>query len=298
MESSHEYYKQHGPMTAPLGHARELKRLPTDIATLCQIVQGVLIHRDLAGLCYGVRLSEGRRDEAHLRPISEMLARISRLDARPLTAVREPAVRLSTVCRHFALMLTALLREQGVAARARCGFATYFTPGKFEDHWVCEYWSDSRYRWTLVDAQLDAVQRRVLKVDFDPLDVPRDRFIIAGEAWQRCRARAADPAKFGLSFVLGLAGGWFSAGNVVRDFAALNRVEMLPWDVWGLMPANDAGLSAETGVVLDHIAEATFQVDESLAVLRSLYDSDERLAVPPVVFNALRNRQEALAASA
>ena len=297
MESSHEYYKQHGPMTAPLGHARELKGLPTDIAALCQIVQGVLIHRDLAGVCYDVRLSEERREEAHLRPIPEMLARITRLDARALTAVREPALRLPTVCRHFALMLTALLREQGVAARARCGFAAYFTPGKFEDHWVCEYWSESRPRWTLVDAQLDAVQRRSLKVDFDPFDVPRDRFIIAGDAWQRCRARAGDPAKFGLSFVPGLAGMWFIAGNVVRDLAALNRMEMLPWDVWGLMPANDAGLSAEAGAVLDRIAEATLQVDESFSVLRSMYDSDERLAVPPVVFNALHNRQEALAAS-
>lgn len=96
MESSHEYYKQHGPMTTPLGHARELKRLPTDIATLCQIVQGVLIHRDMAGSCYDIPLSEERREEAHLRPLSEMLTRLGRLDARPLTAVREPAVRLPT----------------------------------------------------------------------------------------------------------------------------------------------------------------------------------------------------------
>lgn len=194
-------------------------------------------------------------------------------------------------------MLTALLREQGVAARARCGFAAYFTPGKFEDHWVCEYWSAARSRWTLVDPQLDAIQRRFLKVDFDPLDVSRDRFIVAGNAWQRCRAGAADPANFGLSFVPGLTGMWFIAGNVVRDLAALNRMEMLPWDVWGLMPANDTGLSAETRAVLDHIAEATLQVDESFAVLRSIYDSDERLAVPPIVFNALHNRQEALTAT-
>jgi hypothetical protein len=28
---------------------------------------------------------------------------------------------------------------------------------------------------------------------------------------------------------------WFSAGNLVRDIAALNNRETLPWDFWGAM---------------------------------------------------------------
>ena len=76
-------------------------------------------------------------------------------------------------------------RRRGVAARARGGFGTYFEPGKHIDHWVCEYWDASHERWVLVDAQLDDVQQAVLKLDFDPLDVPRERFWVAGQAWQR-----------------------------------------------------------------------------------------------------------------
>jgi hypothetical protein len=79
----------------------------------------------------------------------------------------------------------------------------------------------------LVDAQLDAVQRRTFQVDFDPLDVPRDGFIIAGDARQMCRAGRAEPNRFGFSHV-GMSGLWVIAGNVLRDLASLNRMEMLP----------------------------------------------------------------------
>ena len=38
--------------------------------------------------------------------------------------------------------------------------------------------------------------------------------------------------KFGIMDIQGL---WFIAHNVLLDFAALNKVEMLPWDDWGPM---------------------------------------------------------------
>src|SRR5258708_26570766 len=31
-----------------------------------------------------------------------------------------------------------MLRAKGIAARVRCGFGSYFNPGYFEDHVVCE----------------------------------------------------------------------------------------------------------------------------------------------------------------
>jgi len=176
MENPKEYYKSHGPMTAPGANAVEFDLLPKDIATLCRVVQGVLIHRDIARWLYDVTLSEQQRDDGHIRPLTEMLARIRVLDARPLTVAREPVDRLPSVCRHFSLMLSAILREHGIPARARCGFGAYFNPGKFEDHWVCEYWHARQARWILVDAQLDAVQRKAFNIDFDPLEKFLNRF--------------------------------------------------------------------------------------------------------------------------
>jgi hypothetical protein len=143
----------------------------------------------------------------------------------------------------------------------------------------------------LVDAQLDAIQRKALHVDFNPLDVPRDKFIIAGDAWQMCRSGGADPANFGLTHVH-LSGMWFIAGNVLRDLASLNKMELLPWDVWGAMDMNDEAITGEKKAMLDRIAALTLAGDDAFAEIRAIYDSDDRLRVPPIVFNVLRNAQE------
>jgi hypothetical protein len=296
MQSPQEYYKHDGPMSALGAHADEISALPKDLAALCEVVQGVLIHRDIAPWLYGITLTEKQRDDGHLRPIEQMLTRIHELDSQPITSARDVGHRLPSVCRHFSLMLCSILRAQGVPARPRCGFGAYFTPGKFEDHWVCEYWNAGEKRWILVDAQLDAIQRKALKINFDPLDVPRDRFIIAGDAWQKCRTGGADPSKFGLTHIHE-SGLWFIAGNVLRDLASLNRMEMLPWDVWGMMDMNDEALTSEKKALIDRVAALTIAGDDAFADLRAIYDSDDRLRVPPLVFNALRNAREPIAAS-
>ena len=271
--------------------AAKFDALPSKLAEVCEVIQGVLLHRDMAGFLYGIDLSDARREEAHLRPTAEMLSQIFGHDSRPLIIARKPEHRMAGVCRHFATMLTAILREQGIAARARCGFGAYFTPGKFEDHWVCEYWSVPQKRWILVDAQLDPVQQRAFHLDFDPLDVPRDRFIVAGDAWQMCRDGRAAPDRFGLSH-MGFSGWWFIAGNVLRDLAALNRMEMLPWDVWGMMPQPDEEMSEENAALIDRVAALTLAGDDAFGELHNIYESDDRLRVPPTVFNALRNSPE------
>ena len=294
MQNPQEYYRGTGPMTALGTHADEYRGLRKDVGSLCEVVQGVLIHRDIAPWLYGITLTEEQREDGHIRPIAQMLTRIHDLDSRPLNLTRDVGHRLPSVCRHFSLMLSSMLRDQGVPARLRCGFGAYFTPGRFEDHWVCEYWNADEKRWILVDAQLDAIQRKALNINFNPLDVPRDRFIIAGDAWQMVRNRGADPSAFGLTHV-NLAGSWFIAGNVVRDLASLNRMELLPWDVWGLMEMNDAGITDEKKALLDRVAALTLKGDDAFGDVREIYESDSRLRVPPVVFNALHNAPEKIA---
>jgi hypothetical protein len=291
MEHPQDYYKGNTSMSTPGARADELRALPKNLAKQCEVIQGLLVHRDMAPWLYDLKLSEEQRDDGHIRALEQMLDRIHALDDRPLTIARDPAHRMPTVCRHFSLLLSAILRAQGTAARARCGFGAYFNAGKFEDHWVCEYWNAKQSRWILVDAQMDPVQRKTFQLAFDPLDVPRDAFIIAGDAWQKCRTGRADPAAFGLSHI-GMAGLWFIAGNVVRDFASLNRMEALPWDVWGLMEMGDDALTDDKRALLDRVAALTLAGDEAFPEIRRLYESDDRLRMPPVVFNALRNAPE------
>jgi hypothetical protein len=70
---------------------------------------------------------------------------------------------------------------------------------------------------------------------------------------------------------------WFIRGDLLRELAALNGAEMLPWDVWGLMKTDEAALSDSDLALLDDVARA-LKADDDVAI-RRLY-ADERLRVP------------------
>ena len=286
-----DYYKQPGPMTSAGKYSDMLKELPGDVAALTNLVQGLAIHEYVAKSFYGVVVPDVRKSESHIRPVEQMLDRVLALDARPLPVARPPEKRLVGVCHHFMMFLVAMLRAKGVPARGRCGFGSYFNPGFLEDHWLCEYWNDAEARWVLVDPQFDDVWRRQLKIDHDVLDVPRDRFLVAADAWRQCRSGAADPSRFGI-FKGGLRGLWFIASDLVRDVAALNRMEMLPWDVWGAMPKPNESIEGDQLGFFDRLAELTRLPDRSVDDLREIYESDDRVCVPGTVFNALLDRPE------
>jgi hypothetical protein len=197
-----------------------------------------------------------------------------------LTVARPPEQRLVGNCRNFSVLLCAILRHQGLPARARCGFGAYFTPGKYEDHWVCEYWNERQARWVRVDAQLDALQRQTLNIRFDPLDVPADQFLAGGRAWLMCREAEADPDLFGIFDMHGL---WFIRGDLVRDVASLNKVELLPWDGWGLIDGEDQALEPDDLALLDRAAALSLADNAAFSELRSFYEENPGLRVPSVI---------------
>lgn len=281
------YAKQFG-FTSAGRHAAALGELPNDVAALSAVAQGVLIHEHIAS-SYGVTLSDEERATVHLRRVADVLDRIMARDSRPLEVAREPAGRVAGNCRQFTVLLVAMLRAHGTPARARCGFGTYFGGPFNEDHWVAEYWQDGR--WRLADAQIDEHQLTLFPIDFDLTDVPRDRFIVAGDAWAECRAGRADPATFGLSLT-NESGYWWIAGNLMRDVAALNNMEMLPWDAWGVMPCPDDRIDEDRVALFDHLATLTQTPDDNLDKLRHHFESDERLRMPPAVHNVLLSRNE------
>ena len=261
-----------------------LEATPSDVAGVFALVQGVTMHPFWAQ-AYGQTLTPERQAQTHARSASEMLALIRRLDPAPIDVARPPEREFTGNCRHHSVLASALLRRAGVPARARCGFADYFD-GSPVDHWVVEYWDGAA--WKLGDAQLDAVQMAALKPRFDPLDVPRDAFLVGGEAWRRCRAGEADPMSFGIMDMHGL---YFVAGDLVRDIAALNNMEMLPWDVWGAMYGPDREPTPKTLAALDAAAQLSLDPDPHFDEIRSLYERPE-WRVPAQVFNALTQRED------
>lgn len=280
-------------MTSAGKYTAAMEKLPSDPAALVAVVQGLMVHEYVASDSYGFAIPQERKKESHIRSAEKMLDRILALDRRPLVVPREIPDRLVGVCHHFVVLLTGMLRAKGVPARARYGFGAYFNAGFFEDHSICEYWNAAESRWVLVDSQFDEIWREKLKISHDTLDVPRDRFLTGADAWAQCRAGEADASQFGI-FRGGLRGAWFVAGVLIRDLAALNKMEMLQWDTWGAMPRPDEFISDDQLAFFDQIAALTRDPDASFGELRSLYDTDEGVRVPPTVFNAVLNRTESV----
>lgn len=269
------------PMTDPGRHAAAVAALPDDLDALVAVVQGLLVHVHLAEAEYGVAVTDD--DEVHLRRSADVLDRVLARDPAPLAVPRPPERRALGNCRQISVLLTTLLRAHGRPTRARCGFGDYFGTGAFEDHWTCETVVDGR--WVRVDAQLDERQRDRFGIDFPITDVPRDRFVDAGDPWVRYRTGQVDPAAYGLSVLVEGGASWI-AGNLVRDAASLTGTEVLPWACWGPMADPDAHED-----LLDDLARLTHDPDAHGDELDRLVQ-DDRLRVPDEVYNALRQRTE------
>lgn len=288
------FYSRPGVMTAmKKDHEVILRRLPDEIEEIVHIVQGLVVYDVVADSFYSFKIPSKRLDELQIRPADEMLDRILDLEDVPLHVSRPANRRFVGRCRNYTTLLVSILRAKRIPARARVGFGRYFLPGYYEDHWVCEYWNSKSKRWVLVDAQLDELWRRRLKIHFDIFDVPRNQFLTAAEAWEMCREGSGDPYKFGISFAK-LYGLWFIADNLVRDVASLNKVEMLPWDGWGAMPRPDEGLTDNQLAFFDKLADFTRNPDETLQKLRRLYARDDKVRVAGKAFNGMLNQMKTI----
>lgn len=285
------HFRIQGAFTDPGRHAGLFDALPDDIAGLVRVVQGLMVYDVVAEPLYGHKLTPAQAETIHLRRVEDMLGVLMGLEKAPLGRPRAFQYRLAGRCHHYALLLTSMLRAKGIAARERGGFAAYFNAPKFEDHWVVEYWCEVERRWILADAQLDPVWMERVRLQGEPLDLAAGDFIVAAEAWRRCREDGADPDTFGISFVP-LFGLWFILGSLMRDVAALNKVELLPWDFWGAMPRPNSPLGPDELALGDRLAALTADPDSSADGLQRLYNNDARLRVDNSVFNGLRNCDE------
>jgi Transglutaminase-like superfamily len=274
------YYAEPGPMTTLELSPTAAEGLPADPLGLCGIARSLIIHEFMTASLYGIEVPADRAGEVETRPVSAIVDCILRLDSRPLVEPRSPDRRMIGNCRQFSTLTVSLLRRAGIPARARCGFGTYFEAGKYIDHWIIEYWDTDRGDWRRVDSQLDQAQHDALSIDFDATDVPPDRFLPGGDAWQLCRDGRADPDLFGIAEFWGEM---MIRGNVVRDLASLNKMELLPWDGWGLMDRVDKIGEDAADRLTDDVAVATVAGDWD--TMRRLYEGNDLLRVPGTILS-------------
>jgi len=269
-----EFYEQQSAITDPGVYAHLFDDLPHDVSRLVNIVQGWLISLPWSE-AYGLDIPPERHREIYLRTVPEMLKGILELDSSSLIAERPLEKRKVSLCRDFAVLLVSILRHQSVPARARVGFASYYRAGtpRHWDHRLAEYWNAKSNRWVLVDAMADKTQLERLRFPIDPLNIDRSsQFLLAGEVWQRCRSRKANPAEFGDSpDDLGMPPIRYA---LLHDFDYLNKNELIGFDAWhDLINKPENEVTKDERELLDRIANVTNHVDSHFNELRNLYQS-------------------------
>jgi hypothetical protein len=282
-----EYYAAPGRFTTLADRALA----SDDVADIVETVQGLLVYDVVAQPFYGVTLTPAQADAINERDSAKLVTLVRTVDPRPLAEARPPGQRVGARCHIYSRLTVAFLRAAGVPARARCGFGAYFRPGWFEDHWVAEYWNAGDARWQMVDAQMDATWRKMIGFTGDPLAIGSTQFLTAGHAWQAWRRGELDADRCGLS-AINEHGSFWIAGNLRLDFASLNKVEMLPWDVWGSGWSPGEQPSAAQIELFDTVAALTVDADRCFAELRNRYDTDDALRMDGTVFNVLRGCTE------
>jgi hypothetical protein len=264
-----DFYRQHSPATDPGKYSALFDKLPSDLAELHRIVQNVLIH------VWKIRKYHPhllRSHEIESRRVEDMLALINEHDPQPVTIERPIEKKLIVDCRHFAGFLCALLRHQSIPARSRNGFATYLETSHYQDHWATQYWNATDQRWVMDDADLKLH------------DIPADKFIVAGQAWQACRTEQDTATKYGYGSDWC---GWYAiSNNLVHDLASLNQAEELSLGTWGIMTHENIPFSAYSAAdvaLLDAAAAHTQADNQGFAAMRDFYQQSERLRVPPTL---------------
>ncbi len=97
---------------------------------------------------------------------------------------REAKNKIHIVCRGNALLLASILKAKGIPSRVRVGFSKYHFKNKYDDQWNTEYFDMNQNKWIMVDSS--GIGGDTI-VPIDMINVPKDMFLTAAEAWLSIR---------------------------------------------------------------------------------------------------------------
>lgn len=252
-----DYYRHQSAFTHPGEFASLWDSVEPTIPAMKAAITPLLFHYRGDGDWDENGIAAERIAETGLRYTTDMLACVSAY--KPIVAGedRAPAERMVGCCRDWALLFVSLARHHGFAARSRVGFSGYFMTDWWIDHTIAEIWDEPEQRWRLVDAEFREPWTLASGQLVDPLDISRDIFLPGLDAWRDVRSGKREAGTFVVHPDIDegdLRGIPYLWHNTVLDLAALNRYEMVLWDVWGidLDEVNDAG-----ALLLDEVAATT-----------------------------------------
>ena len=290
-----EFYRQTSLYTE-LGLYKDFaKGLPDEIEELCLLQRNQIIHpfdlsdkdtRKDKNSFYGdmMRVSSTTLCyENDLFPTAQsMFAELLRRD-KNYTIKRRIENKIHVCCREQAILLTATLKAKGYSARVRSGFAKYVTGSSVQagDHWISEYYDENKSRWILVDADMYFDQDTLdeYHVDFDLLDIPRDKFIFGAEAYLGIRNNkykteeiyyASDPVTLGLKA---------SIRGLFYDFHSLMNDEIIFLHLPKYIQDKNFELSDEEYAELDELATLMLDCDANFEKLLYIWENNLKFRI-------------------
>jgi hypothetical protein len=268
-------YARHSAYSDPGPHAGLLAAVAPEPASIGAAARAAVVHYRAGG----TTLTAEQREDPDRRWLASILDVAAVRCPGPLDAPRDPARQVAGCCRDHTLLSVGVLREHGVPARSRIGFAGYFRPGFWHDHVVVEHWDGTR--WVRWDAELTPEGPWDFAVHDMPTG-PRGPFRTAAEVWRAVRAGEVDPASYGVDPELPhLCGKDFVRDYVLLEVAHRLRDELLLWDLWGPMlavgPPAAGELAASAGIAHPSLDECAFDglADELAALLVAADAGDE-----------------------
>lgn len=250
-------HARHTSFTSPGPYASLLEVLPTVPAELSAVARNVIVHYRASG----ETLPVATRSEVDSRWIDAALAADQARHPWPLAVPREVTDRVQGCCRDHTLLCVAALREHGVPARSRVGFAGYFVDGWHHDHVIVEASIDGR--WRRFDSEVESSRPGLER----PMDLTFDAaggrgFVTAATAWLAYRHGELDVSNHGVDPSMPLfSGERFVFDEVIYEIAHRFGDELLLWDSWGRIGMPGSAVSDEDATWLDEVASMLIAAD-------------------------------------
>lgn len=245
-------YSRHSPYTEPGPHSALLNDVQPDLPSVSAIARNVIVHYRHSR----VALPEKSSDDIHARWLHRILEIDQSRHAAPLQVGRPEAERVQGCCRDHTLLAVAILRQHGIAARSRVGFANYHRRDRRSDHVVAEAWLDGR--WVRFDPEISE-PRKGLATPHDIPDGLGSPFLTAAAVWigHRRDGRSVDDLGVQVGPV-SFKGPPFVLAYLIMEVAHRFGDELLLWDSWGAIPVPGGAVDTE---LADRLARLLLAAD-------------------------------------
>ena len=190
---------------------------------------------------------------------------------------RKAESKIHITCRGQAILLASILKAKGYSARVRSGFAPYIKyDGVAYDHWITEYYDESKNKWVLVDADEHCFKREG-KINLN--DIDRDEFIFGAEAYIGMRNNkyktdeiyyASNPATLGLKA---------SLRGLFYDFHCLMNDEIIFLHLPKYIQDKKLELTEEEYKELDNLATLLLNPNENFEKILEIWNNEPKFRI-------------------